>query len=52
MSTVNEARIRDALRWVAQEAKALRFRGVVLPPGSRLREALEALEAAYAAEDQ
>lgn len=42
-----ESQVRDSLRWVAQEAKALKNLGVLLPKGSRLREALEALETAY-----
>jgi len=42
--------ITDALRWVAQEAKAAVMGGPLaldLPKGSRLREALKALDEAY-----
>jgi predicted metal-dependent phosphoesterase TrpH len=47
--TVYQARVYDALRWVAQEATALKMTGHALPDGSRLREALAALTEAYAA---
>lgn len=46
---VAAARVFDALRWVAQEARAAKLTGVQLPAGSRLREALAALEQAYEA---
>jgi hypothetical protein len=48
---MNEAQkkeaVADALRWVAQEAKAIQIMGVTLPKGSRLREALAVLEQTY-----
>jgi len=40
-----DARVYDTLRWVAQEANLVRDDG--LPVGSRLREALAALNKAY-----
>lgn len=42
-----ESKVRDTLRWVAQEARGIKMSGVTLPKGSRLREALQALEDAY-----
>lgn len=44
---IQEAKIRDALTWVAQEARALVLQGVALPPGSKLREALVTLSQTY-----
>lgn len=41
-----DPRIVDALRFVAQEARALKLTGSALPRGSRLLEALAALDAA------
>lgn len=46
-AAIKESAIRDALRWVAQEAKAVVFQGVRLPTASRLRLALEQLDLAY-----
>lgn len=36
----------DALRWIAQEARAVKLSGTNLPQGSRLREALDAFDKA------
>jgi hypothetical protein len=51
MDTMKEhdARVKDALTWVAQEARGAVMSGVQLPVQSKLREALKMLEAAYAA---
>lgn len=46
-----DARVFDALRWVAQEARAVTLVGAELPRGSKLREALDALDAAYKKSD-
>lgn len=51
-TTIKDARVRDALRWVAQEARALNMLGAIGPNGSRLREALAALDGAYAGPDE
>jgi len=51
-TTFKDARVRDALCWVAQEARALKMLGVIPPKGSRLREALSALDSAYAGPDE
>jgi hypothetical protein len=45
-NAVREAKVTDAMRWVVQEARALKLAGVELPRGSRLREALAALDEA------
>jgi hypothetical protein len=49
MSSISNtnARVFDTLRWVAQEARAAKLTGAALPRGSRLPEALDALDAAY-----
>jgi hypothetical protein len=39
----------DAMQWVCQEAKAIKLMGTELPKGSRLREALKALDRANVA---
>lgn len=44
---IKEARILDALRWVAQEARGVKMSCLTLPKESRLREALAALDEAY-----
>lgn len=42
-----DANVFDALRWVAQEARAAKMAGDVDHKAGRLREALDALEKAY-----
>lgn len=44
---IAESNVVDSLRWVSQEARAIKLAGVGLPAGSRLREALSGLDTAY-----
>lgn len=48
---ISAARVNDALRWVAQEARAVVLLGYVGPNHEKLRAALKALDAAYAKAD-
>lgn len=50
-SDVWKARVDDALRWVAQEARAAVMLGFVGPNHETLRKALASLESAYSADD-
>jgi len=45
---IAKANVVESLRWVAQEARAVKLAGVALPAGSRLREALSGLDTAFA----